>query len=397
MAAQKLILAALLGSASAVKLYVSNYATTGPNGSVTTLNFSPGVGAARLEAVSANSDCGSEPTWLDNSVSSSKLYCVDEGWLTPNASLNTLSIGADGKLTRVGKVDTIQGPVSTQFYNKNAAVALAHYGGSAISTFKLSADGTTFTPLQNFTFNTPPGPRPEQEASHPHHSVIDPTGQYIIFPDLGSDVVRVYSIDPATSLLKAQESLKSKPASGPRHAAFWTAPSRRYGSRKTDTFLFVIHELSNKVVSYKVGYAEAGLTFTEVQEIGLYGDRADPVGTRAAEISVSPDNQFVVASNRNATIFKVPNGDSEIPSDSLVTFKPSADGKLTFVQLAPSGGSFPRHFKFNKDGSLVAVTNQNSQNVHIWARDVKTGKLGEKLAAALNLPGNVTSVVWDEK
>lgn len=405
MAVQSLLLAALASTASAVRLYVTSYSADNSTlGAVTTLELSPGLGegpganAAALKTLSTNTECGSAPTWLDTSPNDGKIYCLDEGFKTPNASINTLTVNADGSLKSVAKVDTIQGPVSTQFYNNNTAVALAHYGGSAISTFTRSPEGK-FTALQNFVFNTPPGPRPEQEASHVHEAVIDPTGQYIIFPDLGADVVRVYCIDPATSKLTEHEPLKSKPGYGPRHAAFWS-PGRT--NTNSTTFLFLIHELSNKIISYKVGYLEAGgLTFTQVQEIGLYGDRADPVGTRAAEITVSPDNNFVTASNRNATIFKVknpdPNNSTEVPSDSLVTFKPSKDGKLEFVQLAPSGGSFPRHFRFNKDGSLIAVGNQNTFTVDVFRRDIKTGKLGERVASAWNLPGQVTNALWDEK
>lgn len=403
MAMNNLLLAALASSASAVRLFASNYAPPNSSlGSVSTLDFAPGLGqgenSASLKSVSASQECGSEPTWLDRTQGGDLIYCVDEGWLTPNASLNTLRISPNGSLKRVAKLDTIQGPVATQFYNKGAALALAHYGGSAISTYKLSADKTTFTPLQNFTFSTPPGPRPEQEASHPHEAILDPTGKYLIFPDLGSDLVRVYAIDPKTSLLTEHPSIQSKPAYGPRHAVFWS-PSRK--PSPATTFLYVVNELGNRLTSYRVHYlAEGGLNFTALEDIGLYGSRETPVGTRAAEIVISPDNQFITTSNRNATIFTIPNPDptnsTKIGSDSLSIFKPSADGKLKFVDLAPSGGSFPRHFSFNKDGSLVAVGNQNSFTVDIWRRDTKTGKFGERVASA-NLPGQVNNVIWDDK
>ncbi|KAF2788616.1 putative isomerase YbhE [Melanomma pulvis-pyrius CBS 109.77] len=391
MAIANLLLATLAGSAAATKLYITSYAP--PNatvGAVTTLELSPGLGQGALKSVAANNECGSAPTWLDDTLGNDVIFCVDEGFQTPNASINTLKINADGSLKSIAKVDTIQGPVSTQFFNKNKALALAHYGGSAISTFTVSGKGT-FTPLQNFTF-VAKGPRPEQEASHVHEAIIDPTGQYLLFPDLGADVVRVYCIDPATSLIAAHDSLQSKPGYGPRHAVF-----RKTGGK---TYLYVIHELGNKIIAYKVEYLESGgLGFKEVQEIGLYGSQETPAGTKAAEISVSPDHRFIVASNRNATVFSVDNPDpknsTKIPSDSLVTFAPKNDGTLEFVQLAPSGGSFPRHFKFNKDGSLIAVGNQNTFTVDVFTRNVKSGKLGARVASAL-IGAPVTNIVWDE-
>lgn len=394
------ILAALAGSASAIRLYASSYSAPGENDGMVSQLFYQGNS---LQLVSQGAVCGNQPTWLDTTQGGDKMYCVDEGWNNPNASLNTLQIAADGSFKNIAQLPTIKGPVSSQFYNGGAAVALAHYGDSAISTFTISKDRTTFTPLQNFTFfGVPLGPRPEQkDGSHPHQAVLDPTGRFMIFPDLGADVVRVYSIDAKTHLLKAQDSILAKPAYGPRHAVFWTPKTPAYGQRPT-TYLFVIHELANRITTYRVDYRGAGICFTEIQDISTYGNRATPVGAKAAEIAVSPDNAFVTVSNRNGTIFNVdnPNGNgTKIPSDSLAVFKPSPlNGKLSFVQIAPSGGSFPRHFSYNKAGNMIAVANQNSPSVDIWARDVRTGKLGKRLASngEFSKGGGINNVIWAE-
>ena len=71
------------------------------------------------------------------------------------------------------------------------------------------------------------------------------------------------------------------------------------------------------------------------------------------------------------------------------------DGTLVFVQLWPSGGLFPRQFSIDSTGTLVAVGNQNSQNVAILLRDVATGLIGEPVAR-VPLTGNTTCVVLDE-
>lgn len=215
----------------------------------------------------------------------------------------------------------------------------------------------------------------------------------MIFPSLGADRVHVYAINPTTGQLAQRESLVSPTGYGPRHAAFWT-------SKKSDsTFLFVVHELSNKIISYKATYLanHAGIKFTPVDEVSTYGNYTLPnKKLSASEISVSPDNAFVLAGNRNGTIFTVDNPDpknsTKVLSDSIVTYKPSADGKLKFVQLAKSGGYFPRHFQLSKDGSMIAVANQRSNNVAIYARDVKTGiiKDDKPVAGAAGLgPGDL--------
>lgn len=187
---------------------------------------------------------------------------------------------------------------------------------------------------------------------------------------------------------------------GPRHAVFWTAKPT-CASSEPATYLFLITELSNAIYSFKVTYPSNSIRFEQVDKVSTYGNISTPLGAAAAELSLSPDSVFLIASNRNATLFQAPNPDpknsTQIPSDSIATFKPSADGKLQFVQLAPSGGAFPRHFEVSKDGSLIAIANQNSFNVNIYKRNVETGLIGELLASKGGLgPGGLTNVRWLE-
>jgi 6-phosphogluconolactonase (cycloisomerase 2 family) len=103
----------------------------------------------------------------------------------------------------------------------------------------------------------------------------------------------------------------------------------------------------------------------------------------------------LIAANRNSTVFEIDNPDSsestKVPSDSLVTFKLSANGIFP-VQLAKSGGVYPRHFSMNKDGSLIAVANQQTKNVNIYSRNLETGLINDEkaIASAQNLgPGEL--------
>jgi 6-phosphogluconolactonase (cycloisomerase 2 family) len=149
----------------------------------------------------------------------------------------------------------------------------------AISTFAVESNNT-FRALQNFSFNySSTNPEPQDKA-HIHQALLDPTGQYILFPDLGADLIRVYCIEPKTNNLVAHESLKTKPKYGPRHAVFWSPEDS-----PTNVFLFVIHELSNKIVSYSVKYKETGgLEFCEVDEVSTFGNRNVTEEAAASEI-----------------------------------------------------------------------------------------------------------------
>ncbi|KAF1952612.1 putative isomerase YbhE [Byssothecium circinans] len=335
---------------------------------------------------------GPQPTWLDLTLYKKGIVvALDEAWATADkAGLYSLKKSANGSFDVNNFASIIGGPVSTQFYNKDTAVAIAHYGGGAVSTYKVSKDGA-FTELQKIPYGPEGhGPGAGQTSSHVHHAILDPTKQYLLFPDLGLDSVHVFCIDPTTGKLTAHDDIKAAPGSGPRHGAFWKSGG--------NTYFFLVQELNNKIVSFKVDYLpNGGLGFTQVDEQSTYGDKNSTFGA-AAEIQISPDNKFVLASNRNVTLENIPNPDSsnstKVPSDSIVTFAPQADGKLKFVQLAPSGGKFPRHFSLNKDGSLVAVGNQLSFSVDIWARDVKTGLLKERVASAFDLPALPNNVLF---
>ncbi|OCL06363.1 putative isomerase YbhE [Glonium stellatum] len=396
MAVLEVLLAALAVTGAATNLYVSSYA-----GSVTTLSLTKGNSGYDLTNTSSSQGCGSSPSWLELDKATGILYCIDEGLSTPNGSINTLKTSTNGVLTPVEHHDTITGPVSGIFYNsgKESAIALAHYSGSAISAWHTTAEGKV-SYIENITFSmNRPGPvAARQEAPHEHEAILDPTGRYLLFPDLGADLVRVYSFDASTSSLVEREPLKADPGSGPRHAVFWS-PDKSY-ARNSTLYFFLIHELSNTITSYRVRYEEAGgLAFEKVQTINTFGGKTVPTGAAAAEIIKTPDNGFIISSNRNDTSFLIDNPDpknsTKIASDSLSVWQPAANGTLSFIQLAPAGGSYPRQFSINKVGDLVSVGLQMGSAVVVWNRDLKTGKLGD-LAARIGVPGQITCVVWDE-
>ena len=125
-----------------------------------------------------------------------------------------------------------------------------------------------------------PGPdRSRQLASHPHEVLVDPTGSYLVVPDLGADLVRVFSISASTGSLTESIPLKVMPGSGPRHGTFLVS--------NYNTFFFLISELGNKITSYKVTYGTNILKFREVFDSGIYGNATTPTGAAAAEAILS--------------------------------------------------------------------------------------------------------------
>lgn len=66
------------------------------------------------------------------------------------------------------------------------------------------------------------------------------------------------------------------------------------------------------------------------------------------------------------------------------------------MQEFAAGGSGPRHFSLNADGSLAAVALQADGRVVIIKRDVKTGKF-EKYLAFADIEGELTAAIFREE
>ncbi|RGP78309.1 hypothetical protein FLONG3_3624 [Fusarium longipes] len=391
-------LGVVLGSAAlanAVNLFVADY-----SGALTTLKLAESQNGYDLTVSSKSSDCQPVPSWLTLDKANNVLYCLDRGVWAPTGSLNSFTIGNDGALKRVARVSAplegVAGEIITGAKGKRGYFAASYTPGVA-SVFAVGEQGALpgTEPLQKVSSTIDKvGPiASRQEAAHLHHVIIDPTGKYVITPDLGGDVCRVWSFDKDKLAPIAEVgTLKAPAGSGPRHGFFKVM-------KNGETFFIFNGELDQKVYSYRVKYTRTGLSFTKVFEITSLNADYPPNTAPISEIAMSPDERFVVVSNREksfATSIEARSG----PSDTLTTFLINDDGTLKPVQAAPSGGWLPRQFSFNKAGDKIAVGHQVNQTVVIWKRDVETGKIiteeeGGKLAQ-IKLTGEVVATLWDE-
>ncbi|VUC25327.1 unnamed protein product [Clonostachys rosea] len=374
----------LLGQAYATYLYTASYA-----GVVSTLRWTE----SGLETVFSTTECGGSASWL--TLAGDLLYCTDEAWSTPEGSVSTFKTLADGSLELLGKSSTRQGAVSAVVYGKDdSGLALAYYSSSAFTTWDRS-DPSALELLQTEVYELEePGANPErQEAPHPHQAILDPTGQYILVPDLGADLVRIYKTGADDLAVTAVEPLQVPAGSGPRHAAFVTAGD--------ETYLYLVTELTNKIFGYIVTYGEGSLSFEQVYESGTHGEGVEvPSTAAAAEILVTPDHKFLIVSSRNENTFEIPNFDSsnstKIVSDTLINFSINHQtGALKPIQVVPAGGKTPRQFSFNKDASAVAVGLQGDGRVVIIERSKSSGRLGRFVANA-EVGGEVSTVIFNE-
>ncbi|KAK4134240.1 extracellular aldonolactonase [Trichocladium antarcticum] len=354
-------------------LYVAAYPADGEAaGKLTTFKLDK----SSLQSVAASDDCGPFPTWLTQA--NDVLYCINAArGSTAGGVISSLKIGADGSVTKLGSIGTIGDPVNTVAYGEDShGLAMAHYEGGGIAIFDV-ADPSNITTIQAEVFDTPTTNTsfPAQSQSHPHQVILDPTGGFLVVPDLGADLLRIFQVNK-TSLRYTNAGAYPLPrGSGPRHGAFLKAGDK--------TFLYTVSELSNSLTGFSVDTSDSGLALTQIYNATTHGDAKPlPAGTAAAEIHISPDNKFLTLSSRYERSLKHTTADGTVvDSDPLITFSVNAEtGALAHVQTAPAGGIGPRHFAFNGDGSLVAAAAQDDGRVVVFARDVATGMIGKPVA-----------------
>ncbi|KAL4932590.1 lactonase family protein [Aspergillus undulatus] len=398
-----------LSAAATINLFATHYSTQ----SVHTLALtSTSNGTYSLKETSSLQTCGTYPSWITLDSATGTIYCSDEyGWTneneTVNGSLTTLAVAEDGSLTEEAVTDDAPGSgVHNVVYEGEGGskyLAVAHYSGSAVSTYALPLTDDA-APLQVFEFTlAEPGANPDrQEAPHPHQALLDPTGTFVLVPDLGADLVRVFSIDKSSGELVSCPPLNYTIGGGPRHGVFWSGPDesaairgRRAPGRPSapGSTLYVAGELNGEVEAFAVSYPSTGcLSFEQIGAEVPYPEDL-PEGASLAETRLVGDNLYV----------SVRRDDAFDGADSLARLSRTEDGSIAFEEISSSGGVLPRTFAINKAGDLVAVGNQLSSNIAIVERDPETGILGGVVAdLVVGEPGEpdtltgLSSIIWAE-
>lgn len=162
-----------------------------------------------------------------------------------------------------------------------ATILTSLSGSSSLSSYIKDPESLALVQEATWSMSTP-GPKPDQQAApHPHEAITDPTGAFLIVPDLGADLVRVFKIDQASLQWTPLDALVVEPGSGPRHAAFAVSGDK--------TFMYLTSELANTVTGFAVTYnADDTLSFEKVYEDSAFGPGTSlPDTTYVSEVVVS--------------------------------------------------------------------------------------------------------------
>jgi 6-phosphogluconolactonase len=228
---------------------------------------------------------------------------------------------------------------------------VANYYSGTITAYPLKPNGsigasTFFSELKGG------GPDKErQDMAHAHEMLLSPDNRFVIVPDLGSDKLWVYSIDPSSAkLTPAAKPFTSVPAGyGPRHIMFH--PNGKWA--------YSLSELSGMVTGFTYDTPTGALTpFQSISALAPGFKEHN----QSAEIQIHPNGRFLYASNRGP--------------DTLCLFLiDPVTGRLTAGERMSSGGKEPRNFVIDPTGTYLLSENQISGDIVTFRIDQKTGHL----------------------
>ncbi len=290
------------------------------------------------------------PSFLALSADKKNVYAVsesDNGEGGVNAYEYTAQTGAM-KLLSIARQG--ENPCYVAVNSTKNHVFAGNYSSGDLAVYPVTQSGGVAEPVQVIKHTGKSINTERQEAPHVHTTVLSPDENFLLVTDLGTDELYAYAYNKneKNTPLKLTEKIKVAAGGGPRHLAF----------NKAGNKIYLVNELSAEVsvLSFNKGKMKI------LQTVSMLGNGIkNNVG--AADIHLSPDENFLYASNR---------GDR----NEIVYYKvDEKSGLLTLAGNVPVGGIGPRNFAIDPSGGYLLVGNQKSDKIVVFKRDAATGAL----------------------
>lgn len=341
------------GTARNYLVYVGTNVAAEQENTIFLYRLAPATGV--LTRVSAHRG-GASPTYLTMDKGRRFLYAVNETITFRGEKSGSVRAFAVDR--RTGDLQPLNEQPSTgaapcylSLDGTGKAALVANYVGGNVSLLPLQADGRLAAPAVSDQPADATGPHRNQNASHAHCIVPDPTNAFAFAVNLGTDRVYGYRLAAAQGQMTrlAEPAFVARAGAGPRHLTFH--PNGRLA--------YLVNELNSTVTA--LAYDPAAGRFRELQTLS-----ALPAGyegaNSCADIHVSPNGRFLYASNRG--------------HNSIAVFAIEAGtGTLAPVQDVDTQGKTPRNFALDPSGRLLLVANQHSNSVVTFRVDPQTGRL----------------------
>lgn len=271
----------------------------------------------------------------------------------PGGGVSAYSIQRDsGNIVLLNQSSTIgAGPCYVEIDQGGKYLLITNYQGGSIVVIALQEDGTLGEITDYIKYEGGSINRQRQENSHPHSINVDHANRYVFIPDLGSDRIRSYRLDPENGKLIANSKswYEVMPGAGPRH---WTFDIQ-------GKFAYLINELNSTVITYAYdcqrGWLEERQSITTLPE-DFKGENI------SADLHLHPSGKFLYGSNRG--------------HDSIVIYRVHPrTGLLSLIGHQSTYGKNPRNFCIDPSGDFLLVANQASDGIVVFRIQQDTGLL----------------------
>jgi 6-phosphogluconolactonase len=351
----KLLTSVLIGLGIAMQaqaqkeiMYIGTYSLRGSEG-IYVFEFDRKAGA--MQQIQAVSNAKS-PSFLALHPSGNYLYSVNEGADKLGGVSSYAVDKATGKLNYMnGQSSLGAGPCHISVDKTGKTAFVSNYGGGSLAVLPIEANGKLAAPTDSVQ-DAGTGPNKQrQEKAHVHSATLAPDNRYVYVADLGLDKLNIFEIDTKNSTVKPAPTpyASVSPGSGPRHFTFH--PNGKYA--------YLVEELTSTVAAFSRNPKTGALTMIQDNVKTLPDDFTEK--NTSADIHIDPSGKFLYQSNRGY--------------NGLAIFAIGNDGKLTKVGDQPTEGKTPRNFLIDPKGEFIFVAHQDSDNITIFKRDQKTGKL----------------------
>ena len=335
----------MFSNARTVRVFVGTYTQTTSKGIyVYDVDTATGV----MEYVSHVGGI-TNPSFLCLTPDARFLYAVGETG-DPHGGVFAYAVDGSGTLTPLNSQSSGgAGPCSIDGHRSGTAVLAANYGGGSVSSFPVNDDGSLGEAASVIQHTGSSVDQSRQQEPHAHMIRHDLDYNFVFSPDLGTDKVMIYALDPDTAVLTPHGEASVPSGSGPRHLEFH--PNRK--------FAYVINEMGNTITAF--AYDGSAGTLNAIETVTTLPDGYDEV-SHTADIHITDDGRYLYGSNRG--------------HDSLAMYAVDGDtGRLTLLGIVPTGGENPRNFGIDPTGSFVLCGNQSSDTVTYHRLDPDTGLL----------------------
>lgn len=328
---------------SPCNLIVGTYTNGCKSEGIYVYDFNPETAQLTLKSQSSKV---SNPSFLSLSPEGKTLYAVNEDGAKSGVSSFSFD-AASGSLKPLNRVAS-KGADACHVICDEQNVLVANYSGGNLSVFKRKPDGSLPEAAQTINHKGKSIDKQRQGGPHVHQLTFSPSKKMVLANDLGTDRVYVYDYHPesASEILTFKDTIPIKSGSGPRHLTL----------SKDGRFAYLLQELDGTLTVF----AHQNGKLRRIQEASIV--QPGFTGNGGADIHLSPDGNFLYATNR---------GDA----NTIAVFSVDALGKIVLRKIIPSGGKGPRNFAISPDGKFLLVAHQYTNDITIFTRDAESGLL----------------------